>query len=385
MKIGIISIIHEPWGGSEELWAAMAQEALDAGHQVVFCSYHFEPTHPKVQALQHKGLQLAPRNAYVPGSASGWKRKMKKALYWCLHKVRSPYADLLATQPDLLLYNGTSLSILEDPLLQKLWQAFTGKKVILAHYLPEHNLVMPFSSRKALQEFFKASHHSMFVSQRTALVTQRTTAIPTLSFSLVRNPVNMTENSVVAWPQITDITQLAMVGNLIAVHKGQDVMLQLLGTDEWKQKAWHLNIYGEGMDKEYLQSLAQMYGIADKVTFHGRVNDIRHLWSHNHLLLMPSVMEGMPLAVVEAMLCGRPVVATDVGGHAEWIDDNVNGFLAAASTVNALQEALKRAWERRADWESIGKLAHEKAMQLYDPAPGKTLLHLLEQVAGKKG
>jgi glycosyltransferase involved in cell wall biosynthesis len=84
-------------------------------------------------------------------------------------------------------------------------------------------------------------------------------------------------------------------------------------------------------------------------------------------------------------LCARPVVATDVGGHAEWIDDNVNGFLAAASTVNALQEALIRAWERRADWESIGKLAHEKAMQLYDPTPGKTLLHLLEQVAGKKG
>ena len=385
MKIGIISIIHEPWGGSEELWAAMAHDALDAGHQVVFCSYHFGSTHPKVQALQQKGLQLAPRMAYVPGSASGWMRKMKKALYWCLHKVRSPYAKLLSTQPDLLFYNGTSLSILEDPHLQKHWQAFTGKKVILAHYLPEHNSVMPFSDRIALQDFFKASQHALFVSQRTALVTQRTAALPNLSYSLVRNPVNMPGNNLVAWPQQTDITQLAMVGNLIAVHKGQDVMLQLLGTDEWKQKAWHLNIYGDGMDKEYLQSLAEMYGIAGKVTFHGRVNDIRHLWSQNHLLLMPSVMEGMPLAVVESMLCGRPVVATDVGGHAEWIDDNVNGFLAAASTVNELQDALERAWERRADWEHIGRLAHEKAMQLYDPTPGEKLLHLLEQVAGKKG
>lgn len=381
MKIGIISIIHEPWGGSEELWAAMAHDALDAGHQVVFSSYHFEPTHPKVQALQHKGLQLAPRIAYVPGSASGGMRKMKKALYWCLQKVRSPYAKLLATQPDLLLYNGTSLSILEDPHLQKHWQVFTGKKVVLVHYLPEHNTVMPFSSRKALQDFFKASHLSLFVSQRTASVTQRTAALPKLSYSLIRNPVNMPDNSVVAWPHQTDITQLAMVGNLIAVHKGQDVMLQLLGTNEWKQKAWHLNIYGDGMDKEYLQSLAGMYGIAGKVTFHGRIHDIRHLWAQNQLLLMPSVMEGMPLAVVEAMLCGRPVVATDVGGHAEWIDDNVNGFIAAASTSTSLHEALQRAWERKEEWESIGKLAHEKAIQLYDPAPGKTLLHLLEQVA----
>jgi L-malate glycosyltransferase len=385
VKIGIISIIHEPWGGSEELWAAMAQEALDAGHEVMYCSYHFQQQHPKLLALQQKGLQLTPRLAYVPGSADGFERKWKKAWYWLLHKVLSPYKKLFSVQPDVLFYNGTSLSILQDGPLQKLWQSFGGKKVILAHYLPEHNAVLTFASRKGLQDFYRASDLSLFVSHRTAEVTRRTIALPQLSYSLMRNPVNMPDTSFVEWPAQNDILQLAMVGNLIAVHKGQDIMLQLLGNDAWKQKAWHLNIYGEGMDKEYLQSLAQMYGIADKVTFHGRVNDIRHLWSHNHLLLMPSVMEGMPLVVAEAMLCGRPVVATDVGGHAEWIDDNVNGFLAAASTVNALQEALIRAWERRADWESIGKLAHEKAMQLYDPSPGKTLLHLLEQVAGKKG
>jgi glycosyltransferase involved in cell wall biosynthesis len=282
------------------------------------------------------------------------------------------------------LYNGTALSVLEDSHLQQHWQLYGGKKVLLAHYVPEHNAVLTLESRKRMQGFFNAAHLSLFVSHRTAAVTQRTAAISNLSYSLLRNPVNMGSTDVVDWPEQNEVIQLAMVGNLIAVHKGQDVMLQLLGNKEWRQRPWNLNIFGDGMDKAYLQSLLEMYGIAGKATFHGRVNDIRSLWKTNHLLLMPSVMEGMPLAVVEAMLCGRPVVATDVGGHAEWIDDNVNGFLAAASTVNALQEALQRAWERRANWESIGKLAHEKAMQLYDPHPGKTLLNMLEQVAGVK-
>jgi glycosyltransferase involved in cell wall biosynthesis len=190
----------------------------------------------------------------------------------------------------------------------------------------------------------------------------------------------MPDTSIVPFPTQKDVYQLAMVGNLLCMHKGQDTMFQVLAQEQWINKPWHLNIYGQGMDRQYLEDLAQMYGIASKITFHGRVEDIRQLWAHNHLLLMPSVMEGMPLAVVEAMLCGRPVLATDVGGHAEWIDDNTNGFIAAASTFGSLQHALLSAWERKEDWEEMGKLAHAKVTKLYDPYAGKTFLNLIEKI-----
>ena len=61
--------------------------------------------------------------------------------------------------------------------------------------------------------------------------------------------------------------------------------------------------------------LAEKFDIADRVTFHGHVNDIREdIWAKNHILVMPSYYEGMPIALVEAMLSGRTAIVTDFQG-----------------------------------------------------------------------
>jgi glycosyltransferase involved in cell wall biosynthesis len=91
-------------------------------------------------------------------------------------------------------------------------------------------------------------------------------------------------------------------------------------------------------------------------------------------------MEGMPLAVVEAMLCGRPCIGTDIGGITEWIEEDESGFIAEASTVTSFSKAMEKAWSKLNEWERIGRNAHERAMQLYDPEPGKTLLKLLTEL-----
>jgi glycosyltransferase involved in cell wall biosynthesis len=120
-----------------------------------------------------------------------------------------------------------------------------------------------------------------------------------------------------------------------------------------------------------------MLNIQDRIFFHGKTDNIREVWQKNEILVMPSLMEGMPLVVVEAMLCGRTCVATDVGGISEWIEDNRSGFIAAAPSVNCIGEAMNRAWERRTDWEKMGTLAFSKALALYDKDAGGTLLNLI--------
>jgi glycosyltransferase involved in cell wall biosynthesis len=85
----------------------------------------------------------------------------------------------------------------------------------------------------------------------------------------------------------------------------------------------------------------------------------------------------MPLAIVEAMLCGRPAVVTDVGGVREWVEDGSSGFIACSAGVSALAETLQRAWQDRRRWEEMGHNAYQKAMTLYDPQPGKTFLDAL--------
>ena len=124
-------------------------------------------------------------------------------------------------------------------------------------------------------------------------------------------------------------------------------------------------------------ALAQHYAIANRVEFCGHVNDIRSIWQLNHLPALPSRGEGTPLALVEAMLCGRPAVVTDVGGNAEWIDDGQTGFVAEAATTRSFGRALERAWLVNAEWQKMGNKGREKAMARFDKSAGKSLLDVL--------
>jgi glycosyltransferase involved in cell wall biosynthesis len=107
----------------------------------------------------------------------------------------------------------------------------------------------------------------------------------------------------------------------------------------------------------------------DRVRFAGFTKDIQEVWKQNHVLVMPSRFEGLPLAIVEAMLCGRPVVATDVAGHSEIIEDGTTGFLASAPTIAAVREALERAWQSRSELHRMGQLARVRVRRLVPRDP----------------
>jgi glycosyltransferase involved in cell wall biosynthesis len=99
--------------------------------------------------------------------------------------------------------------------------------------------------------------------------------------------------------------------------------------------------------------MARYHRLAN-VTFAGHVKDVAGIWAANHALVLPSRAEGLPLTIVEAMLCGRVPIVTDVGGNAELIRDGATGFVASAPTEAELDAALERAWQRRAEWPAIG-------------------------------
>ena len=77
------------------------------------------------------------------------------------------------------------------------------------------------------------------------------------------------------------------------------------------------------------------------------------------------------------MLCGRPAVVTDVGGNAEWIDDEQTGFVAEAPTAKSFGAALERAWLVQADWQQMGIQGRQKALIKFDKSAGKSLLKIL--------
>ena len=207
----------------------------------------------------------------------------------------------------------------------------------------------------------KKAYKVYFVSKRLKEIAIRQTGFNFPNGELIINPVNMAETGILPYPD-NDTVQFACVGRLNAKVKGQAILLQCLAEEEWQNRNWHLNIYGKGNDLNYFKLLTKNFGIEDKVSFHGHVNDIRNdIWANSHILVMPSYYEGMPIALAEAMLSGRTAVVTDVGGNAELLEDNATGFIANATNKGSIQNALKRAWIKKEQWQQMGADAYKTA------------------------
>jgi N-acetyl-alpha-D-glucosaminyl L-malate synthase BshA len=99
-----------------------------------------------------------------------------------------------------------------------------------------------------------------------------------------------------------------------------------------------LLLIGDGPDRSAAEFLAQRLGIAGRVDFVGKQENVNELLPLADLMLMPSEMESFGLAALEAMACRVPAVATRVGGVPELIDDGVNGLLFDVGDVDSMAE-----------------------------------------------
>ena len=154
----------------------------------------------------------------------------------------------------------------------------------------------------------------------------------------------------------------------------------MLDRPHWRARKVHLTLAGTGITERALQKIVANFNLPN-VQFAGFVENIEQFWGGHHALLLASRFEGMPLALVEAMLCGRACIATDVGGNPELIRDGVNGFLAKAAAVDLLDEAMNRAWENRHRLREMGEAAANDVRQWVSPDPTGDFVRELEALA----
>lgn len=213
-----------------------------------------------------------------------------------------------------------------------------------------------------------------FVSPRNRETAERVLAMDLSRKSeIVNNSVNIKNPSILPWPS-NPIFQFAMVARLECQIKCQDVLLAVLASAKWKTRNWQLNLYGTGGDHVYLESLIKYYNLNDKVFLKGFEKEVKNIWKENHLMVLPSLAEGFPLSLKEAMLCGRPVLATQVGGAEEIVDHKKNGYLALGASKEALDNTLEDAWTDRSSWQEKGIQAFQSATKNFDEDAGATFL-----------
>jgi glycosyltransferase involved in cell wall biosynthesis len=200
---------------------------------------------------------------------------------------------------------------------------------------------------------------------------------------IVRNPCAIARDAMLPWPDETEGFRLACVGRMDPRSKGQDILLRALARPKWRERPIMVSLFGDGPNKQALMSLAERLDLTERIRFAGYVHDIVHIWKTHHALALPSRYEGLPISIVEAMLCGRPSIVTDVGGNAEIVEDGRSGFVAAWPSDEAFDDAMERAWQARALWPAIGSDAHARAVALLpiDPAAdfASKLLELARQ------
>jgi glycosyltransferase involved in cell wall biosynthesis len=223
-----------------------------------------------------------------------------------------------------------------------------------------------------LADAYENASAAYFVSEAILEISRLQFGTEIKSAKIVRNPFNVRYDACPPWPDEEGGLLLASVGRLDVISKGQDVLLQVLALPHWKVRNVRLSFFGDGPNERCLRRITARFALTN-VRFCGQTEDVEAIWAEHHALVLTSRFEGMPLVVIEAMLCGRPCIATDVGGNRELIRNNVNGFLAKAPTVELMDEALNRAWEARARLRAIGQTAASDVRGWVSRDPGGDL------------
>lgn len=177
------------------------------------------------------------------------------------------------------------------------------------------------------------------VSDSVRASTRTYARVPEARIRTIRNGVDLARLPHATPTRLSGRLRLCAIGNLYA-RKGYPHLLRalaIIGTVGNIQ----LDVFGTGPELHALESLAAQLGLQTSVRFRGHHDDAASELHAYDAFCLPSLVEGLPIALIEAMGVGLPVVASAVGGVPEVITSGQNGLLAPRGDSAALATALR--------------------------------------------
>ena len=160
-------------------------------------------------------------------------------------------------------------------------------------------------------------------------------------------------------------------------HKGVKYLLESASLLLQSRNDVSFLVVGEGALKEKLKILCADLKIEENVIFAGERGDIPEILSLTDIFVLPSLREGLPLTILEAMACGKPVIATNVGGIPEVVKDGVSGILISPKDPEALHSAIN---ELLGDREKLKKMGHNGKRVYSESFDSKTMIGKIEDL-----
>ena len=327
-------------GGSEILWQKAALEARRRGHDVIVVTKAWRPLPPFSAEFAKAGIKH-------------------------LETEHGGHDSVISFRPDLAII---STGNQDEGWLE--FQKFppAGIPYVVVNQLTKEESLSPIPDyNQLLREGIAQAKRVFFVSRNNHQIMERRLGTPIPHAEIVFNPLDIPPGEPIPMPDFSEGIRIAFPANILFIHKGHDLLLEVMAMEKWRQRPVTINLYGQGEDEEKVRHILAERSIRN-VHLRGFIAP-GEIWKHNHAILLASRMEGQSLAMIGAMIAGRVPIVTAVGGSAEVIQDKETGFLAATPSVADLDDAMERAYQRRAEWPQIARAARKSALKIVPQDP----------------
>jgi glycosyltransferase involved in cell wall biosynthesis len=353
------------WGGSEVLWAKACLIALEENFNVSVCLKKWPQRPEFVQKLSEKGAILYERNMVNISKIDQFKNRFLPSKFHKRNTKILAYHFIEDLKPDLVIIS----------------QGGNSEGEFLARHLASKGIAYVTISQAVSEAFWpndvqcaeldvalKGAKMNFFVSKDNLITTERQIGRYLPNAQVTWNPFNVPFENSLAYPSTENGFRIACVARYEFSAKGQDILCAVLSQPKWKARNLSVHFYGSGTNELGLKKLISMYGIEKQAYVEGYASTL-DIWKQNHALILPSRVEGLPLSLVEAMLCARLSIVTNVSGNLEAIQENINAFVAEAPRYEYIDAALERAWDRKDEWQSMGESAQVHIKKIVPVSP----------------
>ena len=180
-------------------------------------------------------------------------------------------------------------------------------------------------------------------------------------FANVENAINYRRQ----WG-VNDNTVLITVVGYLEKIKGHKYLLQALPNIVKHHPNILVALVGDGELRKQFENQVRESNMGDKVLFAGWQQDIPSILAASDILVLPSLSEGLPFVVPEAMAAGLPVIATKVGGIPEAVIEGKTGFLVDPASALGLEQALVRMLDDRNLMRDMGARGKQRAFHEFN-------------------
>jgi glycosyltransferase involved in cell wall biosynthesis len=377
-SILFISLMNgDPWGGSEELWFQTAMFAITNGYKVDCLVYDQENKKPRLQPLVAAGAKIW----YIPNEGKLERSLSEKVQFKITKKFKIPqlldsinfkaYDHVIISQGEFEV----SLSVWKN-----LWKRLGNYSLLFHNYKETQELKAKRLGR--IRDWTNNATVNLFASRRICIVLEQLMKSKIRNAEILINPITLIPPATPKpWAPLKNGNYVFVeLAALDVRRKAQDNLIIALSAPQWRNRNWELHLFGEGIDREDLETLIIQRGLQDRVFLRGHTREVEQALTEAHLVCQMTFIDAMPISVVEGMACARPVLVSTIGDMPYWVTEGVNGFVSKDATIDSMEQTLEKAWAVRDQWEQMGR---ESFKIFRDKFPENVNQYFLDQVQRK--